>query len=66
MEVSIIYLGANTIKQLLTFHRKTPCFTVHYAAPEVIDQALGQNEEGYDASCDIWSLGTILVSEVTI
>lgn len=41
---------------------KTPCFTLHYAAPEVIRQALGQNEEGYDASCDLWSLGVILVS----
>lgn len=40
---------------------KTPCFTLHYAAPEVIRQALGQNEEGYDASCDLWSLGVILV-----
>ena len=42
---------------------KTPCFTLHYAAPEVLRQALGgQDEQGYDESCDLWSLGVILVS----
>jgi ribosomal protein S6 kinase alpha-5 len=39
---------------------KTPCFTLHYAAPEVLRQAMNQNDEGYDSSCDIWSLGVIL------
>ncbi|XP_011640915.1 ribosomal protein S6 kinase alpha-5-like isoform X2 [Pogonomyrmex barbatus] len=32
----------------------TPCFTLPYAAPEVV-----ANQE-YDESCDMWSLGTIL------
>jgi serine/threonine protein kinase len=41
---------------------KTPCFTLHYAAPEVLKQAIGQDDVGYDSSCDIWSLGVILVS----
>lgn len=34
----------------------TPCFTLPYAAPEVIAQ------KGYDQSCDLWSLGAILYS----
>ncbi|XP_077179600.1 ribosomal protein S6 kinase alpha-5 isoform X2 [Paroedura picta] len=33
---------------------KTPCFTLHYAAPELL------NHNGYDESCDLWSLGVIL------
>lgn len=35
----------------------TPCFTLHYAAPEVLSQAAN----GYDENCDLWSLGVILV-----
>ncbi|KAL1124522.1 hypothetical protein AAG570_001148, partial [Ranatra chinensis] len=34
----------------------TPCFTLHYAAPEVLNQAA----QGYDENCDLWSLGVIL------
>ncbi|KAG1684015.1 Ribosomal protein S6 kinase alpha-5 [Nymphon striatum] len=41
----------------------TPCFTLQYAAPEVLKQTLkpanGANT-GYDESCDLWSLGVIL------
>ena len=56
---------------------KTPCFTLQYAAPEVLDQASitktlnnDKNEnsistetkrDGYNESCDLWSLGVILV-----
>ena len=39
----------------------TPCFTLHYAAPEVLKRAMGKVGE-YDESCDLWSLGVILVS----
>lgn len=37
----------------------TPCFTLHYAAPEVLesDDRLPQ----YNEQCDLWSLGVILV-----
>ena len=39
----------------------TPCFTLYYAAPEVLKQAVGKKGE-YDESCDLWSMGVILVS----
>ena len=46
---------------------KTPCFTLPYGAPEVLLQAT-QNPAGggYDESCDLWSLGVILVSTDTV
>ena len=40
----------------------TPCFTLHYAAPEVLKRAITNGGE-YDESCDLWSLGVILVSQ---
>lgn len=40
---------------------QTPCFTAAYAAPEVISQTV--NRSGYDESCDLWSLGVIMVSK---
>ena len=45
---------------------RTPCFTLQYAAPEVLDQGLPQTScsaNGYNESCDLWSLGVILVSQ---
>lgn len=33
---------------------RTPCCTLPYAAPEIVAK------QGYDESCDMWSLGTIL------
>ena len=42
----------------------TPCFTVQYAAPEILKHATGKGgtSSGYDESCDLWSLGVIMVS----
>ncbi|XP_022652617.1 ribosomal protein S6 kinase alpha-5-like isoform X2 [Varroa destructor] len=39
---------------------KTPCFTVSYAAPEVLNQAQDKTAQGYNEQCDLWSLGVIL------
>jgi len=39
----------------------TPCFTLQYAAPEILKRALGVIDE-YDESCDLWSLGVIMAS----
>lgn len=42
---------------------QTPCFTLSYAAPEVLKHATNETINGYDETCDIWSLGVILVSQ---
>uniref|UniRef100_A0A0N5AVM8 Ribosomal protein S6 kinase n=1 Tax=Syphacia muris TaxID=451379 RepID=A0A0N5AVM8_9BILA len=36
----------------------TPCFTLHYAAPEVFEQ--DDQLPQYNEQCDLWSLGVIL------
>ena len=36
----------------------TPCYTLAYAAPEVLST---RQDNGYTESCDLWSLGVILV-----
>ena len=41
----------------------TPCFSLPYAAPEVLNQiqvGVGVGD-GYNESCDLWSLGVIMV-----
>ncbi|XP_077283659.1 ribosomal protein S6 kinase alpha-5-like [Arctopsyche grandis] len=39
----------------------TPCFSLPYAAPEVLEKATG-GVNGYTESCDYWSLGVIVYS----
>lgn len=59
LRVKIIDFGFARMKagdcQLL----RTPCFTVGYAAPEVLKMVLTA-DDGYDEACDLWSLGVIL------
>ncbi|WKX91542.1 hypothetical protein Q1695_009960 [Nippostrongylus brasiliensis] len=46
-------------QQLKSVYRKmTPCFTLQYAAPEVLD--LGDTLPEYNEQCDLWSLGVVL------
>lgn len=56
-EIKIIDFGFARLKPPDNQPLKTPCFTLHYAAPELL------NHNGYDESCDLWSLGVILVSD---
>ncbi|KRT82980.1 phosphotransferase, partial [Oryctes borbonicus] len=54
-EIKIVDFGFARLKQEKEpLH--TPCFTLHYAAPEV----LSGDPSGYDENCDLWSLGVIL------
>jgi len=43
----------NSVEQL-----STPCFTLHYAAPEVLE--IEDELPQYNQQCDLWSLGVIL------
>ncbi|KAA0711351.1 Ribosomal protein S6 kinase alpha-5 [Triplophysa tibetana] len=53
-EIKIIDFGFARLKPPDNQLLKTPCFTLQYAAPEIL------NYDGYDESCDLWSLGVIL------
>ncbi|RVE53803.1 hypothetical protein evm_001465 [Chilo suppressalis] len=37
----------------------TPCFSLPYAAPEVVSRARSSNAPGYGPAVDLWSLGVI-------
>lgn len=37
----------------------TPCFSLPYAAPEVVSRARSCTAPGYGPQCDLWSLGVI-------
>lgn len=60
--IKIVDFGFARFKPTDTDSRMlTPCFTLPYAAPEVLKMASQPgNQEGYSESCDIWSLGVIL------
>uniref|UniRef100_T1JBX6 Ribosomal protein S6 kinase n=1 Tax=Strigamia maritima TaxID=126957 RepID=T1JBX6_STRMM len=59
-EIKIVDFGFSRLKPENT-PMKTPCFTLHYAAPEVLKQATtNKDNEGYNELCDLWSLGVIL------
>lgn len=46
-EIKIVDFGFARFKPTEKETMKTPCFTLHYAAPEVLRQAMNQNDEGY-------------------
>ncbi|XP_072345533.1 ribosomal protein S6 kinase alpha-5-like isoform X2 [Scyliorhinus torazame] len=52
--IKIIDFGFARIKLPDSQPLQTPCFTLEYAAPELL------KDQGYDQSCDLWSLGVIL------
>ncbi|XP_069063259.1 ribosomal protein S6 kinase alpha-4 isoform X1 [Pleurodeles waltl] len=52
--VKVIDFGFARLRPQNSQPMQTPCFTLQYAAPELL------KEEGYDESCDLWSLGVIL------
>ncbi|XP_048456947.1 ribosomal protein S6 kinase alpha-5-like, partial [Rhincodon typus] len=52
--IKIVDFGFARVKPSDSQPLKTPCFTFQYAAPEIFKQ------NGYNESCDLWSLGVIL------
>jgi len=59
-QLKVVDFGFARVKPELESGMLTPCFTLPYAAPEVLDTALIPSQEGYNESCDLWSLGVIL------
>ncbi|VDM45580.1 unnamed protein product [Toxocara canis] len=57
-KLRLVDFGFARLLPSATEHLTTPCFTLHYAAPEVLekDDQLPQ----YNEQCDLWSLGVIL------
>ncbi|EGT54219.1 CBN-RSKN-2 protein [Caenorhabditis brenneri] len=46
------------LKSVQVLRKMTPCFTLQYAAPEVLD--VGDSQPEYNEQCDLWSLGVVL------
>jgi serine/threonine protein kinase len=61
-DIKIVDFGFARVKQEKE-PMHTPCFTLHYAAPEVLKEAFSNGTDGYDENCDLWSLGVILVGK---
>ncbi|KAG8224373.1 hypothetical protein J437_LFUL005255 [Ladona fulva] len=68
-EIKVVDFGFARLKMEKGESLHTPCFTLFYAAPEVLNQATkltstgkngGKEADGYDENCDLWSLGVIL------
>lgn len=60
--LKVVDFGFARLKPELESGMTTPCFTLPYAAPEVLEVVVRNNNEGYNESCDLWSLGVIMVS----
>ena len=63
-QIKIVDFGFARLKPELNSGMLTPCFTLQYAAPEILELAVKSSQEGYSESCDLWSLGVILVSSI--
>ncbi|XP_054711276.1 ribosomal protein S6 kinase alpha-5-like [Uloborus diversus] len=60
--VKIVDFGFARLMPTENQKMNSPCFTLQYAAPEVLKQQLvlsGANS-GYSEACDLWSLGVIM------
>jgi len=60
MVLKVVDFGFARLKPELESGMLTPCFTLPYAAPEVLEVAIKNGNEGYNESCDMWSLGVIM------
>ena len=63
-QTKIVDFGFVRLKPELDSGMLTPCFTLKYAAPEILEVAARTSQEGYRESCDLWSIGVILVSSL--
>ena len=61
-QIKVVDFGFARLKPEMESGMLTPCFTLQYAAPEVLEVAVRNSGEGYNESCDLWSLGVVLVS----
>jgi ribosomal protein S6 kinase alpha-5 len=61
-ELKIVDFGFACLKPRGDGSMHTPCFSLPYAAPEVLNQIQVGVGDGYNESCDLWSLGVIMVS----
>ena len=59
-QIKVVDFGFARLKPELDSGMLTPCFTLQYAAPEILELASRTTQEGYSESCDLWSLGVIL------
>ena len=62
-DIKVVDFGFARLKPDTNTSMTTPCFSLQYAAPEVLRQATqpAAEQQGYDETCDWWSLGVILV-----
>ena len=60
-ELKIVDFGFACLKPRRDGAMHTPCFSLPYAAPEVLNQIQVGVGDGYNESCDLWSLGVIMV-----
>uniref|UniRef100_A0A0M3HT25 Ribosomal protein S6 kinase n=1 Tax=Ascaris lumbricoides TaxID=6252 RepID=A0A0M3HT25_ASCLU len=57
-KLRLVDFGFARLLPSATEHLTTPCFTLHYAAPEVLEKE--DQLPQYNEQCDLWSLGVIL------